>query len=92
MDASTSLDGVLVGGPRYHLHSRNRAGGGESRRTQSHAQGGIGYHRNEKAGDGGWEMNKFDQLLGDWKTVMTAQYGPAPDLGWFTEKEDDDGD
>lgn len=37
-------------------------------------------------------MNKFDQLLGDWKTVMTAQYGPAPDLGWFTEKEDDDGD
>nr|DAF91720.1 MAG TPA: RNA polymerase I-like protein [Siphoviridae sp. ct8Cp41] len=33
-----------------------------------------------------------EQLLGDWKTVMTAQYGPAPDLGWFTEKEDDDGD
>lgn len=33
-----------------------------------------------------------EQLLGDWKTVMMAQYGPAPDLGWFTEKEDDDGD
>lgn len=29
MDVSTPLDGVLVGGPRYYLHSRNRAGGGE---------------------------------------------------------------
>ena len=29
MDASTPLDGVLVGGPRYHLHGGNRAGGGE---------------------------------------------------------------
>lgn len=33
-----------------------------------------------------------ERLLGDWKTVMMAQYGPAPDLGWFAEKEDDDGD
>ena len=33
-----------------------------------------------------------EQLLGDWKTVMTAQYGPAPDLSWFKERGDDDGD
>ena len=52
MDASTPLDGVLVGGPRYYLHGGNRAGGGESRRTQSHAQGGVGYRRNEKARNG----------------------------------------
>lgn len=32
-----------------------------------------------------------EQLLGDWETVMTAQYGPAPDLSWFKEKGDDDG-
>lgn len=32
-----------------------------------------------------------EQLLGDWETVMTAQYGPPPDLSWFKEKGDDDG-
>lgn len=32
-----------------------------------------------------------EQLLGDWETVMTAQYGPAPDLSWFKERGDDDG-
>lgn len=32
-----------------------------------------------------------EQLLGDWETVMTAQYGPAPDLSWFNERGDDDG-
>lgn len=53
MDVSTPLDGVLVGGPRYHLRDGNRAGGGESRRTQSHAQSGVGYRRNKEAGNGG---------------------------------------
>lgn len=33
-----------------------------------------------------------EQLLGDWETVMTAQYGPAPDLSWFKERGDNDGD
>lgn len=29
MDVSTPMDGVLAGSPSYHLHGRNRAGGGE---------------------------------------------------------------
>lgn len=33
-----------------------------------------------------------ERLLGDWKTVMMAQYGPAPDISWFTEKGNNDGD
>lgn len=39
MDVSTPLDGVLAGS--------------ESRRTQSHAQGGVGYRRNKEGGNGG---------------------------------------
>lgn len=43
MAVSAPLDGLLTGGPSYHLHGGNRAGGGESRRTQSYAQGGVSY-------------------------------------------------